>query len=166
MNSVCYYEVMNAWIYTFTAPHAFMARCVVKHMDGSIRCALERWLLLILFAFSFVRLAVCDSRCIWRAAKDNLMVAAGSSSLLLSVRNAASCLGLMYFGIVVSLPINSGTFNLEVWSSWPVYALHRIWQIGSTLKTLKGHSTSVYLSRYHLLSIRSLSLIKCVCTFA
>ena len=70
------------------------------------------------------------------------------------------------FGIVVSLPINSETFNLEVWSSWPVFALHRIWQIGSTLKTLKGHSTWVYLPCCHLLSIRSLSPIKCVCTFA
>jgi hypothetical protein len=151
---------MNSWFCTFTATHAFMALCVVKrkvrlhHMYPGEMTRADT-----VFACSFVRFAQCNSSCIWRAAKDNLMVAAGSSSLLLFVRNAASCLGLLYFGIVLSLLINSMTFNLEVWSSWPVYALHRIWQIGSTLKTLKGHSTLVYLSCWRLLSIMSLSIL-------
>ena len=114
------------------------------------------------FTYSFARSAQWNRRCIWRADKDNLMVAAGSSSLLLSLRNASSCLGLLYFGTIVPLPINSGTFNLKVWSSWPIYALHRIWQIDSTLKTSKGHITSVYPSRCHLLSIRSVSYKMCL----
>jgi hypothetical protein len=69
------------------------------------------------FTCSLLRFAHCNNRCIWRAAKDNVMVAAGSSTLLLSLKNAAPSLGLLHFGIVAPVAFNNGTFNLEVWSS-------------------------------------------------
>jgi hypothetical protein len=114
-------------------------------------------------AWSFVRFAHWNSRCIWRAAKDNL-IAAGSSSLLLCVMNAASCLCLLHFGILVSLPINRGTFNLEVWSSWPVYAAHRIWHVVHW-----RHRRAISRQYIFLVAISWVlgsSVIKCVCTCA